>query len=260
MVVRYEENGPIALITIDRPEARNAMDVESYLQLVRCWRRVRDTSEIRVAVITGVGDSFCAGADLKKLIPQVTDRSGGPRDDWPTEDLQHACLRNFDIFKPIVAAVNGFCVAAGTEMLLGMDIRVASETASFGLPEVRHGLFCSGGSTVRLPRQLSFPHAMDILLTGRRFGAHEALAMGLINKVVAPDALMPAAMEYAELIAANSPGAVQATKESVMRGLGLDRQSAYDLESEIGATVFAHPDAKEGATAFVEKRRPTWSS
>src|SRR3546814_4753287 len=144
-------------------------------------------------------------------------------------------------------------------MLLGTDIRIAATSASFGLPEVCRGLFASGGSTVRLPRQIPFVHAMDILLTGRRISAHEALAMGIINKVVPDDQLMDAARDYARMIAANSPFAVQQTKRSVMEGLGLARDDAFNREHAIGSDVFGHPDAKEGPAAFVEKREPVWS-
>jgi enoyl-CoA hydratase len=145
------------------------------------------------------------------------------------------------------------------EMLLGMDIRIASERASFGLPEVCRGLFASGGSTVRLPRQLPWPLAMEILLTGQRITAEQALAWGLVNRVVPHDSLLDEAMRFATVIAANSPYAVRETKRSALRGLGLNIKDAYELESEIGVAVFGGPDAKEGPIAFAEKRSPAWS-
>jgi enoyl-CoA hydratase len=160
--------------------------------------------------------------------------------------------------KPIVAAVNGPCVASGMEMLLGTDIRFASPNAVFGLPEVCRGLFASGGSTVRLPRQIPFVHAMDILLTGRYLSADEAARIGLINEVVARDQLLDRALAMAETIAANSPTAVIGTKESVMRGLGLSLPQAFKLEREVGDIVFGSDDAIEGPKAFLEKRAPDW--
>jgi enoyl-CoA hydratase len=221
---------------------------------------------VRVIVITGVGDSFCAGADLKTFIPALTEHLDkghgtdgfeiGPRPSAGSD----AVLRNYDLFKPIVAAVNGFCLASGMEMLLGTDIRIASTKASFGLPEVRWGLFTSGGSTVRLPRQIPLPLAMEVLLTGERITAERALQYGIVNRVVEPDALMDEAMRIPRIIAANSPTAVSETKHSVLRCLGLGIRDAYALESEIGTGVFSGPDAKEGPRAFAEKRAPVWAT
>jgi enoyl-CoA hydratase len=263
MAVDFERDGSIATITINRPEARNALDVDNYVQLANAWRRVRDDPAIRVAIITGVGTSFCAGADLKSLIPLVTSdstmRGGTDSEALPASDVNTGVLRQFTLNKPIIAAVNGFCVASGMEMLLGTDIRIAARSASFGLPEVCRGLFASGGSTVRLPRQIPFVHAMDILLTGRRISADEALSMNIVNKVVPDDELMTAARDYARMIAANSPFAVQQTKRSVMEGLGMEREAAFDSEQAIGSGVFGHADAREGPLAFVEKRAAVWS-
>lgn len=259
MAVRLTVEGAKALIVIDRPEVRNAMDFPAYEELAAHWRRVRDDPAIQVAVITGVGVSFCSGADLKNLIPRITgDKAGQARPPGETSGNE-AVLRENPIYKPIIAAVNGFCVASGMEMLLGTDIRVASDRASFGLPEVCRGLFAAGGSTVRLPRQVPFVHAMDILLTGRRITAQEALQMGLVNCVVPHENLMSKAMEYADLIVANSPNAVARTKESVMRGRRMDEEAAFIFEKEMSALVFGHTDAIEGPKAFLEKRPPGWS-
>jgi enoyl-CoA hydratase len=275
--VHYEERGHVALITIDRPDRRGAMDFPHYDMLADCWRRAFETPTVRVAVLTGVGDSYCAGADLKSLIPEVASRareSAASDDATPTPEPEPtaeageqplpggtvAVLRNIEFMnvKPIIAAVNGPCVASGMEMLLGTDIRYASPNAVFGLPEVCRGLFASGGSTVRLPRQVPFVHAMDILLTGRYLTADEAAEIGLINKVVPKDQLLDTAFATAELIAANSPGAVQGTKRSVLMGLGMDRSDAYDFEQDLGQKVFAGADAIEGPKAFLEKRAPVW--
>jgi len=260
MAIHYQLQGAVAVITMDRPETRNAMDLAHYVALGEAWRRFRDTPQARVAILTGVGESFCAGADLKDFIPTITamDRGETDRSSLPEDILNDAIHKASGLVKPIVAAVNGFCVASGMEMLLGTDIRVASETASFAVPEVRRGLFCSGGSTVRLPMQIPYVHAMDLLLTGRRISAAEALSMGLINKVVAPEALMDAAMDYARMLAENAPTAVRETKRSVLEALGLHQAEVYARELEIGHGVFAHPDAQEGPRAFLEKRSPRW--
>src|SRR3546814_449060 len=144
MTVDFKREGAVAIITINRPEARNALDVDNYVQLARAWRRVRDEPDVRVAIITGVGKSFCAGADLKSLIPLVTSdsklRDGADSEAMPARDVQIGVLRQFEINKPIIAAVNGFCVASGMEMLLGTDIRLAATSASFGFLGVGRGL------------------------------------------------------------------------------------------------------------------------
>ena len=275
MTVHYEERGHIALITIDRPQRRGAMNLESYQQLAEGWRRAAATAAVRAVVITGVGDSYCAGADLKEFIPMVAEgardraKDGGRPAPTPSgdgdaiaggaSDLTLAVLRGIDYPKPIVAAVNGPCVASGMEMLLGTDIRIASPDAVFGLPEVCRGLFASGGSTVRLPRQIPYVHAMDLLLTGRHVSAEEALRFGLINEVVDKPKLLDRAFEIAERIAANSPGSVSATKLSVLDGFKTGITEAFARELEHGDAVFAAPDAMEGPRAFLEKRQPQWA-
>ncbi|MCB2079238.1 MAG: enoyl-CoA hydratase/isomerase family protein [Novosphingobium sp.] len=274
MTVHYEERGHVALITIDRPERRGAMNLLSYQQLAQGWRNAASNPEIRSIVITGVGDSYCAGADLKEFIPMVAEgaRDRAAKGEGPEaaegsgdamaesgSDLTLAVLRDVDYPKPIIAAVNGPCVASGMEMLLGTDLRIASPDAVFGLPEVKRGLFASGGSTVRLPRQIPYVHAMDLLLTGRHISAAEALEFGLINRIVEKPQLLDTAMEMAEAIAANSPGAVSATKLSILDGFKFGISEAYVRELEHGDKVFSGPDAIEGPRAFLEKRAPEWT-
>ncbi len=276
MTIHYEQRGYVALVTIDRPERRGAMNNEAYTQLADAWRKVAKTKTVRVAVITGVGDSYCSGADLKELIPEVANSvrarsasgesaSEGEIGDHRGPDFEGvpdgslAVLRGIDFPKPIIAAVNGPCVASGMEMLLGIDIRFASPDAVFGLPEVCRGLLARGGSTVRLPRQVSFAAAMDFLLTGRYVSAHEAERMGLINRVVDKSELLDTAMATAELIASHSPTAVSATKMSVIEGLKVDMNTAYAIENSYGDAVFASDDAIEGPKAFLEKRAPHWA-
>ena len=266
MPIHYEaRDDHIVVITIDRPEARNALDMYHFRDLAQSWRRFKDDPDAWVAVITGVGDAFMAGADLKTYIPQVTElqkqiAAGEVKeiDGCRLSDGTYAVLRNAKIYKPIIAAVGGPCVAGGMEMLGGIDIRIATPSASFGVMEPARGLFAGGGTTVRLPRQLAFPAAMEFLLTAERFPASRALELGLINEIVPEGELLDRAIDWGHRITANAPLAVQATKESVLRCLALDLQAAYDLEQEISSKVFQSEDAKEGPRAFAEKRKPVW--
>jgi enoyl-CoA hydratase len=162
------------------------------------------------------------------------------------------------IYKPIIAAVNGFCTAGGMEMLCGTDIRIASPDAKFAVMEPKRGLFAGGGTTVRLPRQIPFPQAMEFLLCADLIPAERALDMGVLNSIVAKEDLLDAAYTMARRITANAPLAVQATKESVLRGIFLDYDGALTLESELSSKIFATEDAKEGPKAFAEKRTPVW--
>jgi len=267
MAIHYRKNDEhIVLITIDRPEARNACDIYHFRDLAKAWRDFNADNDAWVAIITGVERNFMSGADLKTFIPQVTQlqkqiAKGGVDeiDGCRLSDAVDAVLRNTKIYKPIIAAVNGPCVAGGMEMLGGIDIRIATEHASFGVMEPKQGLFAGGGTTVRLPRQLSFPAAMEFLLTAERFSAKRALELGLINEIVPEDQLLDKAYDWARRIAVNAPLAVQATKESVLRGLRENMKDAYKIESELSQKVFSSEDAKEGPRAFAEKRKPNWS-
>ncbi len=268
MPIRYEKNDEhIVLITIDRPETKNALDLHHFRDLAAAWRSFKEDDDAWVAIVTGVDDCFMSGADLKTYIPQITklqteiakgevDEIDGCR----LSDGTYAVLRNVKLFKPVIAAIGGPCVAGGMEMLGGVDIRVATPKASFGVMEPKRGLFAGGGTTVRLPRQLAFPAAMEFLLTAEKFPAERALALGLINEIVPEDALLEKAFDWARRITANAPLAVQATKESVMRGLALDLEEAYKVESRLAQKVFKSDDAKEGPKAFAEKRAPRWSA
>ncbi len=257
MSIDYALGGHIATITINRPETRNSLDMEHFRDLALAWAAFRDDTSAWVAVITGVGQDFCTGADLKKFIPELTGDLPQP-DGWNKLDAIHAVLHRFPVYKPIVAAINGTCVAGGFEMLSSTDIRVAVPTARFAVMEPKRGLFAGGGSTVRLPRQMPYPLAMELLLTADMVDANRALAMGLINQVVPPARLMDTAYDYAERIAANAPLAVFATKQSAVEGLALDLESAYDNETRHSDRVFETQDAKEGPRAFAEKRPPRW--
>jgi len=257
----------IVTITINRPEARNSMDMEHFYQLRCAWDRFGEDDDAYVAIVTGVGKDFCVGADLKTYIPQITElhskmqagetaEIGGYR----LDDGVKAVLRGVKLYKPIIAAVNGTCVAGGMEMLGGTDIRVASDTATFAVMEPKRGLFAGGGTTVRLPRQIPYPAAMEFLLCADQIPAQRALEMGVLNEVCRPADLMERALEYAHRITANGPFAVRKTKESVLRGLATDMKEAYRIESELSNEVFSSEDAKEGPKAFADKRAPVWKN
>ncbi len=266
MPIHYElGDDHVAVITIDRPETRNALDLYAFRDLAAAWRRLRDDDDAWVAIITGVGRNFMAGADLKTYIPQITSLhqriQGGEVteiDGCRLQDGTDAVLRSLPVYKPIIAAVNGPCVAGGMEMLGGIDIRIATEHARFGVMEPKRGLFAGGGTTARLPRQLAFPATMEFLLTAEALPAERALALGLLNEIVAEDELMDRARWWAGRITANAPMAVQATKESVLRGLAVDLTEAYVIESALSGPIFRSEDAKEGPLAFAEKRPPVW--
>jgi enoyl-CoA hydratase len=267
MPIHYEKTDDhIVVITIDRPERKNSLDMYHFRDLANAWKDFRYDDDLWVAVVTGVGHNFMSGADLKDYIPQVTELAGKIASGEVTEidgcklaDGTRAVLRDVKLYKPIIAAINGPCVAGGMEMLGGVDIRVATEHATFGVMEPKRGLFAGGGTTARLPQQLNFPAAMEFLLTAEAFPATRALELGLINEIVPEDQLMDRALEWARRITVNAPLAVQATKESVIRGMSTTMAEAYEIEAELSKVVFKSDDAKEGPTAFAEKRPPVWT-
>jgi enoyl-CoA hydratase len=246
--LRYEKRGPVALITIDRPAAMNSLTREMLVGLDAAFADVQADPELRVAVLAATGErAFCAGMDLVDAIPLLT--SG---DDMGFSDPTKRQLS--DVFKPVVAAVNGACIAGGLELLLGTDLRIAAEHATFGLGEVRWGLVPLGGSHVRLTRQVPWAVAMELLLTGEPIDARRACEVGLVNRVVAAGEELPAALALAEKIARNGPLAVRTAKEIAVRALALE--PGFVLEKALGARVLASADAREGPRAFAEKRRP----
>ncbi len=256
----------VALITLDRPEAKNACDLEHFHQLSQAWKRFDGDDDAWVAIFTGVGRSYMSGADLKTYVPEITALAKELKEGTATSvkgyalsDGTDAVLRGSKIYKPIIAAINGPCVAGGMEMLGGVDIRVASEHATFGVLEPARGLFAGGGTTVRLPRQIPFAQAMEFLLCADIIDAQRAFQMGLLNAVVSEDELLDKAFEYAARIVKNAPVAIRATKRSVLEGLKMDLREAYRNESAISREVFATEDAKEGPRAFAEKRPPQWT-
>jgi enoyl-CoA hydratase len=256
----------IAVLTFNRPERRNAFTPELMVRLAEAWIDFRDDPSLRVAVLTGAGrEAFSAGGDLGRLLPLLTG-ARQPDDDWDRRFMADAgrimgtaLLRPFDLYKPIVAAVNGFALAGGTELLQATDIRVASSDAWFGLSEVQRGLVPGGGSMVRLPRQMPWCKAMEILLTGDRIPARDALAFGFVNEVVEPERVLPRALEFAGRLAKNAPLALQAIKETAIRTSGLPLEEAFRLENALSAPVVRSRDAREGPRAFMEKREPVFT-
>ncbi|HIF92875.1 MAG TPA: crotonase/enoyl-CoA hydratase family protein [Myxococcales bacterium] len=261
----YEKRDGIAILTLNRPEQRNAFSPQTMVLLARAWKDFREDDAMRVAILTGAGNTaFCAGGDLKLLLPMFTG-ARQPETEWDHELMSNlgdvmatALLRPFELYKPIIAAVNGYAMAGGSEILQSTDIRIASRTASFGLTEVKRGLVPGGGSMVRLQRQIPYAKAMELLMTGDNMTAEEAHRVGFINEVVEPEALMPRALELAAKIAKNAPLAVQAIKETAIRTNGIPLEEAFKIEHECSARVMTSSDAREGPRAFAEKREPVF--
>ncbi len=247
----YEKRERIAIITINRPEAMNAFTAEMLRAMDAAFADFNADPGLWVAILTAAGEkSFSAGMDLKEAIPLLA-----AGDQLGYED--HTKRPFSDVFKPIIAAVNGFCIAGGLEFLQGTDIRIAAEHATFGLGEVRWGIIPTGGSHIRLPRQIPWAVAMELLLTGRPIDARRAYDVGLVNQVVPAPELMPTALAWADTICKNGPLAVRTAKEIAVRSLGLE--SGFVLEKALGARVFGSEDAKEGPRAFGEKRPPRFT-
>lgn len=242
----------VATITINRPESRNALDAEHYAGLSRAWTEVRDNPDIRVAVITGAGDkAFCAGADLKTWIGREQPLS----EVWLTQKDQ-LLNRGLEVWKPVIAAVNGVCVGGGTTLLLGTDLRVAVPEARFGLAEVKRGIIAANGGTQRVMRQLPHAIAMEMVLLGEMMDAETALRWGFINKVVPRDELLPAAQEMAARISANAPLAVQAAKELALRSYEMGLSEGLRMEQFVNRILSKSEDTARARAAFAEKRKP----
>ena len=243
MPIHYEsDEAHVVLITIDRPEARNSADMEHFKALREAWDRFAADDEAWVAIITGVGESFFSGADLKKYIPEITKLQKRIAEEGLTEingfrldDGTRAVLRNVALYKPVIAAVNGFCTAGGMEMLGGTDIRIACPEAKFAVMEPKRGLFAGGGTTVRLPRQIPWPLAMEFLLCADLIPAARAFEMGLLNAVVPREQLLDTAREFARRMIANAPLAVQATKQSALQGLYHDEDEVKRIRTGVRA-------------------------
>ncbi|MCA9531793.1 MAG: crotonase/enoyl-CoA hydratase family protein [Myxococcales bacterium] len=251
-----EREGHTLVLTMNRPEARNALSLDMTQRLSDAWDQINDDPDIRVAILTGAGGNFSAGADLKAMNKRsVTDQFADS--DFDPAVLK-PLLKGFTLKKPLIAAVEGFAIAGGTELLQATDIRVAGKSAVFGVSEVRLGLFPLGASAVRLRRQIPYTLAADMLLTGRTITADEALRYGLIGYVSDDGGALDKAREIADRVAKNGPIAVQAVLETLRATECLPEPEALPIEAKLGMRVFASEDAKEGPRAFAEKRKPVF--
>ncbi len=249
MKVIFEKKGPIAYVTINRPERLNACDFETYTRLTDIWTEFRDDPGLRVAIFTGTGErAFCAGSDIKSNYVEKTGAQGA-RTPYPVM---------LELTKPIIAAINGHANGGGLEQALACDIRVAAEHAQFGLGEVRLGWLPGGGGTQRLPRLIPLGRALEMLYTGKRIDAHEALRLGLVDYVVPMDQLITRCEEIASEICKSAPLAVQKIKEVALRGLDLPLADGLRLERDGYQWLTGTEDAREGALAFADKRSPAW--
>jgi E-phenylitaconyl-CoA hydratase len=252
LAIDFVVNDSIALITLNRPERSNALDAEHYELLSKAWCRVRDDGDIRVAVITGAGDrAFCAGADLKSFVGRDVELA----ELWLTQQNQ-LLNRGLEIWKPVIAAVNGACVGGGMTLLLATDIRVASEHAIFSLAEVKRGIVAANGGTQRIMQQLPYAIAMELLLTGGDIDARQAERWGLVNKVTSVDKVIDEAMNYARRIGENAPLALQAAKELAIRSRDMDLTTGLRMEQLVNRILHQSADTKTAKQAFAEKRKP----
>jgi E-phenylitaconyl-CoA hydratase len=250
----YEKKGRIAYVTINRPERMNAVDPDTSGELLQAFSDFRDDDEVWVSILTGAGEkAFSAGADLVAMAQAF---AGGEVRffDVPFGGI----TRGFDTWKPMIAAINGYCLAGGLELTLACDIRVAAEHATFGLPEPTRAIMPGAGGTQRLPRAIPLTLAMEILLTGGRIDAQAALRWGLVNHVVPLAELMPKAEEIAQAICECGPLAVRAIKQAAYQGLDMPLEEGLVLELKLLTDVLRTEDARQGPLAFAQKRKPEY--
>jgi enoyl-CoA hydratase/carnithine racemase len=269
-------DGHVLVVTMNRPERRNALSLEMMQGMSRAWDEANADPAVRVVILTGAGGAFCAGADLAAMTEQApgdafaaAEPAGdgtAARDDGANATVEEIAdgvikplLKGFLLDKPLIAAVEGPAIAGGTEILQATDIRIAGESARFGVSEVRWGLYPLGGSVVRLRRQIPYTVAADLLLTGRHLTAAEAQGIGLIGEVVPDGTALDRAREVAAAIAANGPVAVQAVLHALRATEGVPEREAMRIDSQIGMAVYASDDAREGPKAFMEKRTPQFT-
>lgn len=247
MAVDYEKNGKIAVITLNRPEVLNAINPDLKKELNTTILNFRDDPDLWVAIICGAGKSFCVGADMKQSKFGTVKRS---EIDTP--------VRPDQIWKPFIAAIQGYCLGAGLELALTCDLRISAENARFAQPEVNVGVIPAAGGTQRLPRFIPRAKAAELILMGQQIDAWEAYRIGLVNKVVPTAQLMTTAMQWAETICQAGPLQVRAAKEAIIRGYSVPLEEGLEIERELHNRVAATEDFKEAGTAFVEKRKPNW--
>lgn len=247
MVVDYQKEGRIAILTINRPEAFNSLSMQVHKELIEAMYDFRDDDNLWVGIVTGAGNkSFSAGQDIKEFRPGRIE----------AKDLIYGVPHT--IWKPFIAAINGWCLGGGMELALACDLRIAVEHARFGQPEINIGYMPGGGGTQRLPRFIPRSVATEMLLTGEPIDAKEAYRVGLINKIVPTDQLIPAAREMAETICKKGPLGVRASKEAIIRGYSMPLEEGLELERTLNNGLRDTEDFMEGATAFREKRQPNY--
>ena len=255
MAIDFDMQDGVATITLNRPEKLNAMDPEHYRALSEAWMRVRDDNDIIVAIVTGAGPkSFTTGADIKGVFDGQWDLSTA----WQTQEDQ-LLNRGLEIWKPVISAINGYCVGGGMTLMMATDIRIAASNATFALAEVKRGVIAANGGTQRILSQLPYAIAMEMLLTGDTIDAATAERWGLINRVVEPNQLMETAFDYARRIAGNAPLALQASKELALRGREIPLSMGLRAEQYVARILQASDDMKEGMAAFADRRPPRFS-
>ena len=254
MSIDVTKEGKVAVFTINRPEAMNAMNPEVFKELSDALIKFKDDDDLWVGIITGAGDrAFCAGADIKLMLPVIGELKDRP---WAEPPI---IMRGLNLWKPLIAAVNGAALGGGLEIALACDIRIASENATFAVPEVTLGLIPAWGGTQRLPRAIPMAKAAEMLLTGRPIDAQEAYRVGLVSRVVPLAELMPTATKMAEQICKCGPVAVRAAKQAMIEGTSLSLTEGLALEAVIRDRVTATEDFNEGCKAFLEKRKPEFN-
>ncbi|MCY4663063.1 MAG: crotonase/enoyl-CoA hydratase family protein [Acidimicrobiaceae bacterium] len=257
-----ERDGHVMIITMNRPARMNAITGPMLIRMYDAYEEASNDPEVRCIVVTGAGGNFCSGADLRAMAGDAD--ASDPLDTRArmaeAPDIVNTALsRHYRPTKPIVAAVEGVAIAGGTELLQAMEIRVAGQSARFGVSEVRWSLYPMGGSAVRLPRQIPYTHAAEILLTGKHISAAEALEIGLIGHVVPDGQALEKALEIAGVVAANGPLASAAITRTLHECDGMELDDALRHEWDYGQAVFRSNDAKEGPKAFAEKRTPNFT-
>lgn len=247
--ILVEHHDRVLVITINRPEVRNAFNLAVARGLAEAMDELDDTAQLSVAIVTGAGGNFCAGMDLKAFmageVPAIPGRGIGFTERPPR--------------KPVIAAVEGYALAGGTEIVLATDMVVAAKNAKFGIPEVKRGLVAAGGGLLRLPHRIPYQKALELALTGDSFTAEQAAQWGFVNVLTEPGEALSGALALAERITANGPLAVAVTKEVIAKSAGWSEDEMWKKQLKLISPVFASKDAMEGATAFAEKRKPNWT-
>jgi enoyl-CoA hydratase/carnithine racemase len=250
MAVDYQKESKIFIITLNRPEALNAQNAQFHRELGQALIEFRDDPDLWVAIVHGAGNAFSAGADIKEFRPVSEENA----------QVAEPRIRAEQIWKPFIAAIHGYCLGGGLQLAMEFDLRIAADNARFGYPEARIGFMPGSHCTLRLPRLIARTHVMELMFLGKQIDAHDAYRMGLINRVVEPDQLMPAARKWAETICEAGPLGIRAIKEAIIKGYNMTWEEGLKLEAELIRRVRSSEDYLEGARAFAEKRKPIYKA